>query len=1167
MGNNPSGKAQTYVFTPAQAEKIRAEQGALCSRFKSGDGPVGCAAAAPGGNVENTVGSPAAIPILWFGKLHYVSLKIYARDAELYHIYHWKDAFLLWQNARSCAEIYEAWAYPTRFADAVTAGTVELYDATATGGKNVLNRLFGDWFAAVEKMPKPSLELYGTIGKNALGVIERMAAWDLSADQVVQNGVDLELIRLDLKELNKMVNLFRERAIDRAGQTIAGLETVESASFSILNVVPTLTMMDPVREAIWKIGVLLARVVARGAGGAISWGTLDGFYNEAWRTLKVQVPNLIADLVLLPVNRLCTAMGLGKFGRELVIVIIQQIVEMSCSLYAVLKENEGKRPTKEQWEALLVERLSSLIGTLISRLVPSKFGDSWKKTVVKSLAENVARVLVQDIYNAYAISDKTGQPMFEVMWNDLPKTILRLVEMTFIGYLQRHGAKTQQYMNDVGRVGKSNYGVLELSPWKEAKDLGNVPVSVVNSTGRVPLGTVHSVRNRRTDSRMRAPYFTTQIFREGGWSKTPLEYRVAAGVYRYTDEAQVFALFHEPGETRSLHTGVNRGAKLPKPFEMHLKTSNHPDLDAEIRGLNLKPTDGHGTKESPDYVPPTHDDMAGPRDTWAKEWPKLKAKGFLVREDRVIFRPDQAEAWGNRSGRREEGKAAAATLETLIKHDAQDLNDPATRTKIDELVQKGVVTRDQVDRTMAFLKGAKIGFYSDLDIADLVDAKNGGSLFMGTDKEGDPIDLADYNRRNFNEYFQDFKDADGTALRPEAIGGSKGYVPDQRAHAGDVAQHGASSAIDSEADLVVLKAKVPVKVGIFTGPGGEMERYTPSDEVKARLRAANPDPDAYKQAIHKDIMEHWDAWVKARLPKDVQLQNLSDRIGKMQKELTDLKTKAKYRKVKVPKVTPEQLKKVDLLMYPVEVIDEPAYVGPVEELAVQNAMVHRGLSIHRDDVSKVLGGRYIDKHEFNSVMSVNKTVIGVTQRKKLEIPGDQSEEIVIAAIHNEGTIGDVLRALIRTAKFLAGTDGNSQTTVKAWWYEIHTAYRPITTDFVVNRLGLKDPGVLKKVDPPLDCSAMNCFKPPKTDLVYTFSAIDFVESFTPDRKRYGPVYGMKLFNVLEDQTNKRLWYQETLHGDYRISVFYKGLVADTSKVTAFLTPRPSKKKGQAPLNR
>src|SRR5262249_27388742 len=151
---------------------------------------------------------------------------------------------------------------------------------------------------------KPDPQEFRKLVDRCYDVLELVANNDLQVDKTVSNGVALALIRQDLKSLDKAVQAFRNNAIESAEKITQGLETVESTSFQVLNVVPTILMMDPLREAAYKITVLIVRTTARGAGGALAYGTKQAFLNEALGVLKREVPGLIVDLLMKPLGKL-----------------------------------------------------------------------------------------------------------------------------------------------------------------------------------------------------------------------------------------------------------------------------------------------------------------------------------------------------------------------------------------------------------------------------------------------------------------------------------------------------------------------------------------------------------------------------------------------------------------------------------------------------------------------------------------------------------------------------------------------------------------------------------------------------------------------------------------------------------------------------------------------
>lgn len=1061
-GNTPSplfaAKPGDYTYGHCTVGDLKLEQGFCGERFNAGKGPLQQAPVAPGH--EQSLQPAGYLSITWFGKVHYISPALYAKDAEKYHELHWKDAWLLWDSIKSNEAIYDEWANPSGFFEFGTAKIVY--------GVESLKELAEKWFKDVERAPKPDIAEFRKLTDRTFTIIERLAKelndGKLEADKVAQDGIDLELVRGDLKLLIHAVTKFRDNAIDSAEHIKAGLETVESTSFQILNIVPTLTGMDPFREAAYKIGVLLLRASARGVGGYTAWGTMDAALREGFAIIRSEAPGVIVDVVLLPLNRLCRAVGMSAIGRHFCTIAVQQIIEFACAYYKLIEENKGKDLTAEQLQDLFYDRCASLIGALVGLLLPTNLVSNTKEVIIKGVATAVLSTIAQDYFNAKKAARDQNREIIEVMMADLPGTIMRVVQASIVGIIQRRAQQTGQQIEQQ----RATRGEDGTTGAETAKILVETNVSDWARTGNVSKQTLKEVQQGRV--RNPVPVFTWREYRTL-WQDTNLDYATAQQARRFADNNNVCVIAMDPAQTRSLHTDSPeaRGATGPKPMGVKAKSSNNEQAPIEIRGLVVKPIDG----DQPGG--PTHKDYKGALKKWQEEEKGLFKGGFLVKPNGVVFHPDQLERWAQLHPEDKAAcQAAAAALREAAAKGYHDLTKMPPPDLSSQLVEK-------LQNAEALLAKAKVGYYSDLDLVEVVDFANGKRRFMGDlGEKKEVVQLARDNREHMNDSMN-IHDYDDPELPPHV---------QQLARQGDAVQHGGNNeTVTLTASKKVDSIIVPLDALHMVFPGGDIVHLNEQTMKGRGYRYEGLSKEAKSKRLDQDIRTEIERELQMRLKDNYQpFANRAEGVRKAyEKNSPRFKVKGKA----PPPVSPQQLATVQKMFNGIEIMDEPGLGQPISSTDIWNSLTSRHLSVKDGDVERALRERGVKgsaPFDARAVRNKFDTMIGVDfDRQQQDVIG---ENLVIAVSHYRQSLAQAIASLLRTRQAMGSLPSN----VKVW-YEIYTAYRPVASAYVRDRLGGPDPGV-SPVFKDL-AKAVSSFGSPKDEKFHAFCVTGFVDVFSP----------------------------------------------------------------------
>jgi hypothetical protein len=989
------------------------------------------------------------LPIMCFGKMHYISLEVFQRDAAKYNQLQWKDAWILIDSVSTNWKIYLEWIHPARFFDWTTAKTVEKFKG------------FKDWCRGIDKAPKPDPAKFLELHQKLLAVADkvRQNAGSLDAAKMVAHGVEIDQVRENFKRLMKAVDAFRNKSIEAAEEIEAGLETVEGAAFEILNVVPTLTLMDPFREAAYKIGVLLVRAAARGVGGALAWGTLDGAIREAFGILRREAVPLIVGIIMIPVNRLALARRWGSIQRHIVTNIVQQELELVCAIFKIVVDSGGKRITPQQWRDLLLDRVAALVSGMVGLIVPTNLGDKALKTLVKSITESAVSTLILDYENALKVALKTNRTVAEVMQADLPGIIMRFIQNTIVGVFQRRAQQVGQNLEQE-RVTRGADGTTRA---ERRKILEETEAGEFFRKGKAKRATIKEIQEAR-----RGPVgaFSEREY-NAYWKQAHLDYATAQGLRRYSDNNNLVVIAVDPNQSRIRHTSSpeERGAKAPKPVVLSAKTSDNPGAPASVYGLVAKPA----------RVPPngpTHSDYRAAVKKWLEDIRGAYKQGYMVRPDGVVFHPDQLTRWAQMHPN--DAAACNAAIETLNalrkngKHDLMQEIAPA---------QSGPTSAARLAATKELLARVKVGFYSDLDLHEVVDFATGQRRFMGDKDEKERVfDLARDNRQHANRNLN-IKDYIEAPL---------GYAKESPiARRGDALQHG------GEAEVVTISKKQ------VTGVNKELDRVNmvfPHGEVvlinEAVLRTKwgknydGLDAATKKTRLDSDLRQAIEEELKLRL--GVNYQEFMNRATRVRKDYSKVTSRYSAKSGTPPPVTIQQYSAIQRSLQGVEIIDEKGLGRPVDVLDVRRGFDRRKLVTDVWAVARAIG----KEAEANVGMQGKMDAQEVWDQYGVLVGADEDGlNIVFAVLHYEKTMAHVIASLLMARKAFAI---RSRSKV---WYEIYTAYRPVASGYVRDRIGGPDPGVdiwvagLGKF--------ASCFGSPKNEKFHAFATSGFVRTYTP----------------------------------------------------------------------
>gem|GEM_PF-4947721 len=236
---------------------------------------------------------------------------------------------------------------------------------------------------------------------------------------------------------------------------------------------------------------------------------------------------------------------------------------------------------------------------------------------------------------------------------------------------------------------------------------------------------------------------------------------------------------------------------------------------------------------------------------------------------------------------------------------------------------------------------------------------------------------------------------------------------------------------------------------------------------------------------------------------------------------------------------------------------------PVPNHDIRASLFQRGLSIEPAVFAPVPGA-------LHSIVQQHGTFAAIhLDAKNLVIAGATPE-----------SFADGLPRLVRTAVDLGAMFVPNLTV----WFEVYSSYNPVTSDYPLNRIGERGPGVSSAVED--GSAAIPVFKPKPSHTMYAFWLDGFHGSFTPappsapsgptdqlsdeERNRlyrentvgsfglhppnFGKVEGQKLLSAWDNLTTRKLTYEEVKMLGRPVSIFTAGPAACPANVEPMEIP-------------
>lgn len=1032
------------------------------------------------------------LEIVIFGKIHYVTREEFHEQAPKYLEMLHKELLVLQDALTSSKTIYREWANPE--IDGLP-GLVDWLVAKQVQGYSALKTIYTkDYERGIMPPIEEYDELIVRLEKLAKKFTEPQPV--LTYRNILDIGSQFALIREDHKDLEKRIGKYREGAITTAEQTTKALEITESASFQVLNLVPTITLMDPLREAAYKIGLVVMRASARSLGAALARTSIA---RELCGVLKADVPGLVVDLVTLPLSKMPAFRAKGTIFKESILFAIQQVVEATCDVMILVSE-KGTNIAQEDLERLLMNRLTSAIAKIASLFLGGRPLDSATKKWIKSLVESTVNTLWRDYQTAKDTARNEKRDVWEVFMADIGWTIVKIIQGTLVGAVQRNVHAGADYaVRDGVTEDKGEAFVRE-----------QAASAIFNGKFKVPPKLV--AKNDIPLERMSFEEYKS-------WhAKTNLHPDLAGPLRRYAHDQNEIVAVRMPSKLMADH--ASEFPKRPKPGFIKTKSAKQ-GTNAGLVVLQKLPQEPGSPPSGKGINIQRYQEQEQQVREYQKEVKRLKDHGCLVREDGLVFHPDMLADWGKvHPSDMTTAQRAKQILEEASKAGQFDLSQRATQQWLIEHYPSDVKT------LQGFLNRARVGYYSDLDLAEVVDAETGDRKVMGSGGEsGRELAYARRNQDNMDKRINVNSDLEN--IPPEFLGPDKSprvsgstETPHQQA----LIQHGSHYEWD----------QYPGGPIVVILPGGQYE------VIKSRLSV--PQTNEHIQAHEQDIRQQYEALLKNRLGDKYKGQ--ANRALEARKDALDDPTDWTAAGGKGERIRTEDVARRFFYYEQVESL-EGRGKHPISRNDIAASLLHRGLDVFP-----------VHPETFENIYAATsrEQVGSALQEYNIVVAGDEDQRNLVLVAEGDKTIGDALARLGRLTQHLK----LNQIAGLTLWYEIYTVFRPVTSDYVLSRIGGKDFGVTDQMN---DIEGLvTSMDKPKDKRLCAFRCNGFAPTFTPDPKQcvlYQDVQveGLKLVDVWENIATRRIDYDApetpTQIAGRQVVVFTSGIATCPDSLNPF----------------
>lgn len=651
------------------------------------------AAAAVATTHPQTLAMPNEIEIIVFGKLHYFPAGSFETEAPRYLRMLGREAALLLDSIASTRSSYLEWADP---ADSWVANLVADTTAAMVVLRNTLR--------AVPKTERPDVHRFDVLSAETTAVANRLARSVVDYPTLHEAGVSLHHIRGRLGALIREIEHYRDGAIEAAEVVVRAAETVESTSFQILGLYPTLMGWEPLREAGYKIGLLLVRATARASGAALASSPI---LPEILGVVKADAPPILVDLITQSVGRYCKQIGVEGIGRDVSLFFIQQHCEFVCDL--VLLVASGKPVDADAIGTLAKQRLASVVATVLNRIFAGHPGDAARQKLVKSLLEAMALNLYRSYQDARDRARAANPPRetWEAFLDELPWTLIAVIQGTVTGLMTRNAAK-------IARDGQARGE--DPAEWLENQKASSIFSGETSAPAPAP-------------SRPRLPPMRLDEYRT--WSEALNIHPDTAGqLRRCAHDEQIIMAFRLPGVD-------SKGRRKPG--------TQMRDLQAE---LGMRPKPGWiQAKTGPSGVvqlDPASYDRAIQATNEVPEYDEMIRRGVFMRPDGVLFHPGMLVEGAGGPARATAERAVRLLDRVRVLQEGADRNRRRALFNLDHREVRAILASDPEAREL--IRTALVGYYSDIDLREVVEVRTGQRRSLG--RKGDTGSVLDYVRRN-----------------------------------------------------------------------------------------------------------------------------------------------------------------------------------------------------------------------------------------------------------------------------------------------------------------------------------------------------------------------------------------------------------------------------------
>lgn len=387
------------------------------------------------GEGQNTFNTNPIIEFISFGRSHRYFAQDYPRYAPGYHAQLLREARVLLSTIQSDYALLND----------IVAGDGSLGAWMTFGLDSMKTRLMEVWAGKGEPPPKP--EEYDPLSNRVLDHLGKLSKKGPDGyGEMHAAGLEFMRVRFELQRMHRRVFQRVDDLIKTAEQGQAGAEKIESTSFTLLDMYGQVRFLGNANGlALYRIGILMVRASARGAGGALADRSRQAIFRDAMDTARPEIVRILTDWLMANVKkRIVKIPGQATPSEQLVelsikVSLLVAFDFLDWELFEVerLSKSERDQSMSKWWDRLEPKLFDEIVGGLLDLWKTSKVKgldapeQAFRKKVIETIFDVLRTVLSKlnvEIMAMRKVAEQENRSTLDCVMADFGPMVLRILK-------------------------------------------------------------------------------------------------------------------------------------------------------------------------------------------------------------------------------------------------------------------------------------------------------------------------------------------------------------------------------------------------------------------------------------------------------------------------------------------------------------------------------------------------------------------------------------------------------------------------------------------------------------------------------------------------------------------------------------------------------------------